>query len=234
MDAERSPAPLFAPQPAEEMALDFPALAARLAACRRCHAAGHAVAGLPLRADRGLPAPIYVLGQAPAAVHAERPSPPFSPGRHGQPSPLWGWLERAGWSEPAFRQVAYFTAITRCYPGPAPSGQGDRRPSAGEQRLCRPYWQRELLLADPQVIVTLGTMALHALGFRRLRLRDAVGRVYDLAVSGRERPVVPLPHPSGVSRWLNDSAHQRLLERGLAHLDRLTLPLRESEPYPTN
>jgi hypothetical protein len=30
--------------------------------------------------------------------------------------------------------------------------------------------------------------------------------------------VLPLPHPSGVSRWLNDPAHQRLVDEALARL----------------
>ncbi len=62
-------------------------------------------------------------------------------------------------------------------PRPRPERRGDRRPSAQEQALCRPFWQRELELAQPEVIITLGTMALHALGFRGARLQDAVGNV---------------------------------------------------------
>jgi uracil-DNA glycosylase len=30
--------------------------------------------------------------------------------------------------------------------------------------------------------------------------------------------LLPLPHPSGVSRWLNDTEHQALLAQGLEHL----------------
>jgi len=31
--------------------------------------------------------------------------------------------------------------------------------------------------------------------------------------------ILPLPHPSGVSRWLNDAQHQALLTQALALLD---------------
>ncbi len=203
-------------------------LHARLAVCRQCAGAGFFIGGTPLLHSGPLPAPIFVLGQAPAAIHAEDPStPPFSPGRHGQPSPLWKWLEQAGWPEAAFRATAFMTAITRCFPGPAPSGAGDRRPSAQEQALCRPFWQRELELAQPEVIITLGTMALHALGFRGARLQDAVGNVYDVQLAKRTIPLIPLPHPSGVSRWLNAPANRALLDQGLARLDALTWHLRE-------
>jgi uracil-DNA glycosylase family 4 len=198
-------------------------LRARLSVCRRCLDAGYDVVGPPL-ADRGpLPARIFLLGQAPAAVHSLDPTTrPFSPGRHGQPSPLWKWLEQAGWEEETFRSSTWMTAITRCYPGPAPTGSGDRRPTAREQALCGPYWKRELELAQPEVIITLGTMALHALGFRQARLREATGQVYDVRLDGRKIPVIPLPHPSGVSRWLNEPEHRALLERGLEELSRLT------------
>ncbi len=42
-------------------------------------------------------------------------------------------------------------------------------------------------------------------------LEDVVGT----AVERNGVVLLPLPHPSGVSRWLNDPAHQALLERGL-------------------
>lgn len=202
---------------------DAETLRAQLAACRRCGEEGYFLGGPPLVHNGPLPAPLFVLGQAPAAIHAEEPSTrPFSPGRHGQPSPLWGWLAQAGWEEESFRATAYMTAITRCYPGPAPSGAGDRRPSAREQALCRPFWERELALARPELILTLGTMALAALGFRGVRLRDSVGQVYDFSLAGRPIPLLPLPHPSGVSRWLNDPAHRALLDEALAELDERT------------
>jgi uracil-DNA glycosylase len=214
-------------------------LRARLAACHQCGDAGFFTGGPPLVHSGRLPAPIVVLGQAPAAIHADDPTTrPFSPGRHGQGSPLWAWLAQAGWDEERFRATAYITAITRCFPGPAPSGTGDRRPSAREQALCRPFWQRELALAQPEIVIPLGTMALHALGLKGLRLREAVGQVYSIQLATRTVPVLPLPHPSGVSRWLNDPEHRALLDRALAQLETRTRHLRgemrDEERYATD
>ncbi|MDQ6713795.1 MAG: hypothetical protein M3Z28_11500, partial [Candidatus Dormibacteraeota bacterium] len=49
-----------------------------------------------------------------------------------------------------------------------------------------------------------------------------VGRLFDLSgreVSKRARPLlVPLPHPSGASRWLNAVENRRLLDRALLRL----------------
>jgi uracil-DNA glycosylase len=46
-------------------------------------------------------------------------------------------------------------------------------------------------------------------------------RLEELIGTHEEREgvyLLPLPHPSGVSRWLNDAAHQTLLARALDHL----------------
>jgi uracil-DNA glycosylase len=55
-------------------------------------------------------------------------------------------------------------------------------------------------------------------------LDELVGRVFDLSgreVSGRGRArplLVPLPHPSGASRWLNAVENRLLLDRALRRL----------------
>ncbi len=44
------------------------------------------------------------------------------------------------------------------------------------------------------------------------------GRLEDIIGTFEERDgmiFLPLPHPSGVSRWLNDSDHQQLLQQAL-------------------
>jgi uracil-DNA glycosylase len=47
-------------------------------------------------------------------------------------------------------------------------------------------------------------------------LDQLIGRVHEAEhVGGRSR-VIPLPHPSGASSWVNAPAHKRLLERALA------------------
>jgi uracil-DNA glycosylase len=46
------------------------------------------------------------------------------------------------------------------------------------------------------------------------RLEEVVGEAFER--SGAR--LLPLPHPSGVSRWLNDAEHQALLARGLDRL----------------
>jgi uracil-DNA glycosylase len=46
------------------------------------------------------------------------------------------------------------------------------------------------------------------------RLEDVIGEAFER----NGILLVPLPHPSGVSRWLNDAAHLQLLARALERL----------------
>ena len=83
---------------------------------------------------------------------------PFS-GRAGRF--LFRWLEAAGLGdEESARRTVYLTSITKCFPGPSPSGAGDRRPSPAEVDLCRGHLESQLALLRPWLIVAVGQMAL--------------------------------------------------------------------------
>ena len=103
------------------------------------------------------------------------------------------------------------TAVTKCYPGKHPKGKGDRKPSRAEQRLCRPFLDRELALVQPRVILAVGGLAIETLLGQKLRLDEAVGRMFE--VDGRW--IVPLPHPSGASLWPNRPENQMRLRQAL-------------------
>jgi uracil-DNA glycosylase len=101
--------------------------------------------------------------------------------------------------------------VTRCYPGKAPSGRGDRTPTPREQELCSFWRDRELELLQPRLIVTVGGLALrHLLGLPRLTA--CVGERF----SREDAVVVPLPHPSGASGWLNSPANRERLAAATA------------------
>ena len=149
-----------------------------------------------------------VVGQAPGVVELTT-GLPFS-GRAG--AELRRWLARAGIDE---GHLPYRSAITKCYPGKAKSGAGDRKPSPAEIANCAPWLVREIALVRPAVLVLLGQLAIERF-WGKTTLEAAVGK------SRREgdRVLIPLPHPSGASRWLNDAAHRDLLEGGLRLLRR--------------
>lgn len=115
--------------------------------------------------------------------------------------------------------LPYRTAITKCFPGKSPTGSGDRRPSPVEIALCTPWLDQELALLRPRVILLLGGLAIDRF-WGKVSLEDAVGR----ARTKDGVTYIPLPHPSGASRWLNDPAHRVLLRRALGILRRCARP----------
>lgn len=166
-----------------------------------------------------------LIGQAPGVVEEVRRLP-FQ-GRSGQV--LMRWLMRAGFrSEEEIRRRIYMTSITKCFPGKG-TGGGDRRPSRAEVELCRSHLDRQLRLIDPEVILLVGGLA-HERFLPGRPLRELVGAIFDRSgklVGPRarlRRVLVPLPHPSGASRWLNDSANLALLDRALRNLRPIVHP----------
>ena len=171
-------------------------------ACRACAEAGYQLESLPVFEGRpGQRA--YLLGQSPGAVEGAERRP--WRGRAGRT--LRRWLEL---DEEAFYATFYCAAVTRCYPGRAPSGRGDRVPTRRERELCAFWREQELRLLEPELIVTVGGLALRAL-LGRSDLTACVGRRLEHAGVS----VIPLPHPSGASGWLNVLANRARLARAL-------------------
>jgi uracil-DNA glycosylase len=180
-------------------------LARDLARCRACIEAGYPLESLPVRAPLAEPSQrAYMFGQAPGVIEGEERLP--WRGRAGRTLRRWLELE-----EEEFYATFYCASVTRCYPGRAPSGRGDRTPTPREQELCSFWRDWELELLRPRLIVTVGGLAL-----RRLlglpSLTPCVGELYEL----RRTPVVPLPHPSGASGWLNDPSNRERLATATA------------------
>ena len=80
---------------------------------------------------------------------------------------------------------------------------------AAEIALCARARERSRL--QPRVILLVGTLAIERL-WGRVPLGDVVGTSRIDA----ERVLIPLPHPSGASRWLNDPRNRHKLRRALA------------------
>jgi uracil-DNA glycosylase len=184
----------------------------RMRRCRACARAGHAIGGRAVFSG-GSGAQIMLIGQAPGATEV-RTGLPFS-GAAGRR--LFDWLAQAGLPESAFRAQQYMTSLTRCYPGRATSGRGDRAPSAQELELCRRFLDAELELVQPLLLIPVGRLAIRLLCGAR-PLDEQIGTVQR---DGAGRWILPLPHPSGASGWLHAPANRASLERALRHLSRL-------------
>lgn len=178
---------------------------AALAGCRRCGHDGVVPVVSLARAPR-----IMLVGQAPGQTEAVD-GKPFA-GRAGKT--LFRWLERAGLDEAAVRDRIYIAAITRCYPGPHPSGRGDRVPSPRERALCGDWLASELRMVKPRVLLPVGRLAIERF-LPALPLDALVGRSFDVEHEGGISIAIPLPHPSGASSWIHGSGHQALVWRAL-------------------
>jgi uracil-DNA glycosylase len=163
--------------------------------CRACVEAGYPLESLPVvHGHRGQHA--YMLGQAPGAVEGVERRP--WRGRAGRT--LRRWLDM---DEDEFYATFYCASVTRCYPGKAASGRGDRTPTPKEQDLCAFWRDWELRVLRPALIVPVGGIAARRLlGLKSVT--ECVGRRFDYGGS----TAIPLPHPSGASGWLNDPANR--------------------------
>ena len=120
------------------------------------------------------------------------------------------WFDAAGFAPGFFRSHVYVSALTRCFPGKSPTGKGDRVPSPAERQLCRPFLEAELELVRPRLILLVGRLVIETFLGGWL-LGDVVGTLQRRD----DRLLLPLPHTSPVSRWLNDPANRERVDRAI-------------------
>jgi len=182
-----------------------------LAECRLC---GHPDDVTPILSRARRPKAMLV-GQAPGKVEAAG-GKPFA-GRAGKT--LFRWLERAGIDEESARDRIYIAAVTRCFPGPSPSGRGDRVPSPTEQEACAVWLDAELQLIRPTLLIPVGRLAITRF-LPNEPLDRLIGKAHGVEHVGGRSLAIPLPHPSGASSWIHQDDHPRLLDRALILIGR--------------
>lgn len=187
--------------------MSFDQLFAEMRACRLCLEAGYDITP-PAVVAGSAQAKIMTIGQAPGITEAET-GRPFNAGS-GQR--LFKWLAEAGIEENWFRTTQYMSVVTKCYPGRAKGGGGDRVPSRAEQQLCRPFLDRELELINPELIIPIGGLAIRLFYSSKLKLTEIIGT--EKQVDGRW--IVPLPHSSGASRWHQIQENRELIAQAVA------------------
>ena len=190
----------------------------RMRRCRRCLELGCAIVP-PAIFTGHIGARVMIVGQAPGSreVEAGRPFHAQSGAR------LFQWLARAGFDETDFRARQYMTSVTKCFPGKAASGGGDRRPTAIEVNACRPFLAEQLALVQPELVIPVGKLAIDEFFPDRPTLEAVVGRRHTI----QGRIVIALPHPSGASRWHQIPENRQRIERAIRLLakERLRLGL---------
>jgi uracil-DNA glycosylase family 4 len=164
----------------------FLALADEAAACVRCPAMC-ARAAVLTTLNGPVDARVMFIGEAPGRKGADRTRVPFSGDQSGRNFDRF--LESIGLP----RSQIFITSAALCNPRSA-SG-ANRRPSSTEIRNCSDFLTRTIDLVQPQVIVTLGTVALEALKL----IHDHEFTLKNDAAKLRrwnDRLLIPLYHPS--------------------------------------
>jgi uracil-DNA glycosylase len=185
----------------------FAELQTEMRACSQCVNAGYWVQP-PAVTQGDVEARMITIGQAPGITEVEV-GRPFNAGSGKR---LFEWLGRAGIDETWFRTTQYMTSVTKCYPGRAKGGSGDRVPSSKEQKLCRPFLDRETQLVEPEAIIPIGRLAITLFYEKKLKLTEIIGT--EMRLDGGAY-VIPLPHSSGASRWHQIAENRALIDQAI-------------------
>ena len=204
-----TPEPRSDPQPA------LAALQAQIRTCRVCVERGFIPEANPVFRGRAGHR-MMIVGQAPGE-RGHRNTVPYA-GSSGKA--LRAWLALAGFAEDALYERFYLTSLTKCFPGSSATGKGDRAPSAAEIALCRGHLDREIALVRPEIVLALGRLSATAF-VGNLPLDQLVGTLREGERAGCRFLVLPLPHPSGVSHWLNAPANRARLHAAMRLLGEL-------------
>jgi len=176
-----------APAPAPVDALDWPDLAAGVAACKACplcQQRKQAVLGVgDLNPDW------LFVGEGPGAEEDVK-GEPFV----GQAGKLLdNMLAALGIAR---SDKVYIGNAVKCRP------PGNRTPEAAEMAACRPWLERQIALLKPKVIVLLGKAAVHSVLHDDSSLASLRGRRYEY----QGIPVVVTYHPAYLLRNLPEKA----------------------------
>jgi DNA polymerase len=163
----------------------FDALAAEAAACRRCEAMCGRTAVLSER-NGSVAARVMFIGEAPGRQGGDRTRVPFSGDQSGRN------FGRYIASINLVRDQIFITNSVLC--NPRKESGANRKPSVQESLNCAAFLARQIELVAPQVVVTLGAVALAALSrieYHQFSLKDSAGRV----CRWHGRLLGPLYHP---------------------------------------
>jgi uracil-DNA glycosylase family 4 len=184
--------------------------------CRLCSQAGYDIYPRAIFSGNQN-ARIMIIGQAPGITEKEA-GRPFNAGSGTR---LFQWLAEAGIQEDWFRATQYMTSVTKCYPGRSAGGSGDRVPSRVEQALCRPFFEAEIAFVDPKLLIPVGRLAIELFFPKSMPLVKIIGT--EKLLDGRW--IIPLPHPSGASRWHQIEANKAIINQAVERIEKRSIQI---------
>ena len=164
----------------------FRDLATKASTCTRCSSMCGRSAVLSER-NGSVDARIMFIGEAPGRKGADRTRVPFSGDQSGAN------FDRFLNSIQLSREKIFITSAALCNPR-AESG-ANRKPTKKELENCSDFLKTTFAIVDPEVVVTLGSVALEALKrihYHELTLKQDAARIHEWY----GRVLVPIYHPS--------------------------------------
>jgi DNA polymerase len=165
---------------------EFLKLAQKAQNCRRCAAMCDKTAVLS-ELNGSLTPKAFFIAEAPGRQGADRTRKPFSGDKSGANFQLL--LDSIGLR----REEIFITNTVLC--SPRSESGANRKPSKKEIKNCADFLEKTINLINPQIIVTLGTVALEALKsieYHQIKLKLHAGGIFRW----QTRRLVPLYHPS--------------------------------------
>lgn len=170
----------------EDKQNEFQKLAEKARNCRVCEAMCDKTAVLSELNGNLFPKVLFIA-EAPGRQGADRTRRPFSGDKSG------ATFQKLLDSIDLKREDVFITNTVLCSPRSATGA--NRKPSKKEIKNCSDFLQKTLKLINPQIIVTLGSVALEALKtieYHQFTLKNNAAEIFDW----NGRILVPLYHPS--------------------------------------
>lgn len=170
----------------ESMEARFTRAIAEAAQCTRCPAMCERTAVLS-KMNGSVAARIMFIGEAPGRKGADQTRVPFSGDQSGKN------FDRFLASIGLKRQQIFITSAALC--NPRSESGANRKPSRSELSNCSYFLRQTLEIVDPEVVVTLGSVALDALKAiesHNLSLKESAAKIHRW----NGRVLVPIYHPS--------------------------------------
>jgi DNA polymerase len=164
----------------------FRQLAIEAQVCRKCENLCERMAVLS-ELNGNLDSPILFLAEAPGRNGGDKTRIPLVGDASG--ANFRKFINSIGLK----REDVFVTNTVLC--NPRKESGANRKPSLAEIKNCSEFLQRQIEVLQPQIIVTLGTVALEALKIiepHDLTVRENAGQIYQW----NDRFLVPLYHPS--------------------------------------
>jgi uracil-DNA glycosylase family 4 len=170
----------------ESKQAQFKSIIAEAAQCKRCPAMCERTAVLS-ELNGSVRAQIMFIGEAPGRKGADQTRVPFSGDQSGKN--FNRFLASIGLS----RKNIFITSAALC--NPRSESGANRKPSRSELANCSHFLRQLLEIVDPEVVVTLGSVALDALKAiesHDLSLKQSAAKIHRW----NGRVLVPIYHPS--------------------------------------